>query len=70
MDVTVAAHNISDCSECTTKFFIALGFFVGCFADVQAALCCWILVGELSLAVVDSHACLWGFPSGTSRLSF
>ena len=32
-------------------------------------LCCWILLGESSLAVVHLHACLWGFPSGTSRLS-
>ena len=67
--MTVAAHNMFDFNECTTNVLHSTVFIVACFADVQAVLCCWILVGESSLAVVHSHACLWGFPSGTSRLS-
>ena len=67
--MTVAARNMFFLMNAPPMIFIALNFFVACFANVQAVLCCWILVGESSLAVVHLHACLWGFPSGTSRLS-
>ena len=41
--------------------------FCVCLADVLAALCCWIRVGECSLAVVHSYDFLWAFSSGVSK---
>ena len=61
MDVTAAADNMFDSVECTTNVLHSIGFMV-CLAAVQADFCCWILLGESSLAVVHLHACLWGFP--------
>ena len=66
--MTLAAQHISDGSKCITTvlYSIRLSFCI-CLADVLAALCCWIRVGECSLAVVHSYDFLWAFSSGVSK---
>ena len=69
--LTLAAQHISDCSKCITTVLYSIGLsFCVCLADVLAALCCWIRVGESSLAVVHSYAFLWAFSLGRLHKRF
>ena len=54
--LTLAAQHMSDGSKSiTTVLYNTRLSFCVCLADVLAALCCWICVGQCSLAVVHSY---------------
>ena len=69
MDVTVAAHNMSDFSECTSNVLYSIGLFccllcrcAGCFVLLDP--CGRIIIGSCTFACLPV-----GISSGTSRLS-